>query len=117
MDFSLSQLSLVDVGSSAAVTPKVMAGLLTGDKTVSAPGGLSACAPHLTAVAIFRGTGIFVCLQPSSSHSLGSDQVASVFHATAIPVLNPLAYGLRIKVKSAFKTAVGKAKSSMGSVF
>lgn len=53
-------------------------------------------------------------LQPSSSHSLGSDQVASVFHATAIPVLNPLAYGLRIKVKSAFKTAVGKAKSSMG---
>lgn len=35
MDFSLSQLSLVDVGSSSAVTPKVMAGLLTGDKTVS----------------------------------------------------------------------------------
>ncbi|XDC83296.1 hypothetical protein R6Z07F_014469 [Ovis aries] len=116
MDFSLSQLSLVDVGSSAAVTPKVMAGLLTGDKTVSAPGGLSACAA-LTAVAVFRGTGIFVHLQPSSSHSLGSDQVASVFHARVIPVLNPLAYGLRIKVKSAFKTAVGKAKSSMGSVF
>ena len=35
MCFFLSQLSLVDFGYSSAVTPKVMAGLLTGDKTIS----------------------------------------------------------------------------------
>ncbi|XFF84661.1 hypothetical protein AB1E18_010880 [Capra hircus] len=231
MCFFLSQLSLVDFGYSSAVTPKVTAGLLTGDKTISyeacaaqffvafitaesflsaamaydrraavckalhcatavptracarvltgcrpcglltasvhtgdalrlsfcgasvanasfetlLPCGLaraqtatpvrglfslrlrssqgrqeafSTCAAHLPAVAVFYGTGIFAYLQPSSSHSLGSDRVASVFHATVIPMLNPLVHSLRSKeVKSAFKTAVGKAKSSMGSVF
>ena len=35
MCFFLSQLSLVDFGYSSAVTPKVTAGLLTGDKTIS----------------------------------------------------------------------------------
>ena len=35
MYFFLSQLSLVDFGYSSAVTPKVMAGFLTGDKTIS----------------------------------------------------------------------------------
>lgn len=70
----------------------------------------STCAAHLPAVAGFYGTGIFAYLQPSSSHSLGSDRVASVFHATVIPMLNPLVHSLRSKeVKSAFKTAVGKA--------
>ncbi|XP_068844767.1 olfactory receptor 5B12-like [Capricornis sumatraensis] len=78
----------------------------------------STCASHLTTVSIFYGTGIFMYLQPSSSHSLGTDKVASVFYAMVIPMLNPLVYCLRNKdVKSAFKTAVGKAKSSMGSVF
>ncbi|XP_040115362.1 olfactory receptor 5B12-like [Oryx dammah] len=78
----------------------------------------STCASHLTAVSIFYGTGIFMYSQPSSSHSLGTDKVASVFYAMVIPMLNPLVYSLRNKeVKSAFKTAVGKAKSSMGSVF
>ncbi|XP_068844789.1 olfactory receptor 5B12-like [Capricornis sumatraensis] len=74
----------------------------------------STCASHLTAVSIFYGTGIFMYLQPSSSHSLGTDKVASVFYAMVIPMLNPLVYSLRNKeVKSAFKTAVGKAKSSI----
>ncbi|XP_068964118.1 olfactory receptor 5B12-like isoform X2 [Petaurus breviceps papuanus] len=35
MYFFLSNLSLVDFGYSSAVTPKVMAGLLTGDKVIS----------------------------------------------------------------------------------
>ena len=75
----------------------------------------STCASHLTAVSIFYGTGIFMYLQPSSSHSMSADKMASVFCAMVIPMLNPLVYSLRNKeVKSAFKTAVGKAKSSIG---
>ncbi|XP_003801405.1 olfactory receptor 5B12 [Otolemur garnettii] len=78
----------------------------------------STCASHLTAVSIFYGTGIFMYLQPSSSHSMGTDKMASVFYAVVIPMLNPLVYSMRNKdVKSAFKNFVGKAKTSIGFIF
>ncbi|KAH0511777.1 Olfactory receptor 5B12 [Microtus ochrogaster] len=68
----------------------------------------STCASHLTAVSIFYGTIIFMYLQPSSSHTMGTDKVASVFYTMVIPMLNPLVYSLRNKeVKSAFRKAVG----------
>ncbi|XP_008830392.1 olfactory receptor 5B12-like [Nannospalax galili] len=75
----------------------------------------STCASHLTAVSIFYGSGIFMYLQPSSSHSMGTDKMASVFYTMVIPMLNPLVYSLRNKeVKGAFHKAMGKAKSSIG---
>ncbi|XP_045643010.1 olfactory receptor 5B2-like [Ursus americanus] len=49
MYFFLSNLSLVDVGYSTAVTPKVMAGLLIGDKVIS----YNACAAQLFFFAAF----------------------------------------------------------------
>ncbi|XP_051002881.1 olfactory receptor 5B12-like [Acomys russatus] len=74
----------------------------------------STCASHLTAVSIFYGTVIFMYLQPSSSHTMGTDKMASVFYTMVIPMLNPLVYSLRNKeVKGAFKKAVGNAKSSI----
>ena len=69
----------------------------------------STCASHLTAVSIFYGTIIFMYLQPSSSHAMGTDKMVSVFYTMVIPMLNPLVYSLRNKqVKSAFKRVVGK---------
>ncbi|KAM6160806.1 olfactory receptor 5B3-like [Erethizon dorsatum] len=65
---------------------------------------LSTCASHLTTVSIFYGTIIFMYLQPSSSHSMDTDKIASVFYTMVIPMLNPMVYSLRNKeVKSAFK--------------
>ncbi|XP_004051267.2 olfactory receptor 5B3 [Gorilla gorilla gorilla] len=76
---------------------------------------LSTCASHFIAVAIFYGTIIFMYLQPSSSHSMDTDKMASVFYTVVIPMLNPLIYNLRNKeVKSAFKKVVEKAKLSLG---
>ncbi|XP_075403711.1 olfactory receptor 5B2-like [Tenrec ecaudatus] len=76
---------------------------------------LSTCASHFTAVSIFYGTVIFMYLQPSSSHSMDTDKMASVFYTTVIPMLNPLVYSLRNKeVKNAFKKAVEKAKFPTG---
>ncbi|KAM6160799.1 olfactory receptor 5B3-like [Erethizon dorsatum] len=64
---------------------------------------LSTCASHFTAVSIFYGTTIFMYLQPSSSHSMDTDKIASVFYTMVIPMLNPMVYSLRNKeVKSAF---------------
>ncbi|MBZ3883298.1 Olfactory receptor 5B17 [Sciurus carolinensis] len=78
---------------------------------------LSTCASHLTAVSIFYGTVIIMYLQPSSSHSMDTDKIASVFYTIIIPMLNPVVYSLRNKeVKSTFKKLIQKAKSSLGSV-
>ncbi|XP_045872500.1 olfactory receptor 5B3-like [Meles meles] len=77
---------------------------------------LSTCASHLTTVSIFYGTVIFMYSQPTSSHSMDSDKIASVFYTMVIPMLNPLVYSLRNKeVKTAFKKVVEKAKFSLGS--
>ncbi|XP_034370629.1 olfactory receptor 5B3-like [Arvicanthis niloticus] len=71
---------------------------------------LSTCGSHLTAVSIFYGTIIFMYLKPSSSHSMDTDKIASVFYTIVIPMLNPLVYSLRNKdVKSAFSKIVLKS--------
>ncbi|XP_039716091.1 olfactory receptor 5B12-like [Pteropus medius] len=75
----------------------------------------STCTSHLTTVSIFYGTIIFMYLQPSSSHSMDTDKIASVFYTMIIPMLNPLVYSLRNKeVKSALMKVVRKVKSSLG---
>ncbi|XP_037377222.1 olfactory receptor 5B3-like [Talpa occidentalis] len=79
---------------------------------------LSTCASHFAAVSIFYGTVIFMYLQPSSSHSMDTDKMASVFYAIIIPMLNPMVYSLRNKeVKSAFMKLFVAVKSSLGSGF
>ncbi|KAM4850539.1 olfactory receptor 5B3-like [Urocitellus parryii] len=72
---------------------------------------ISTCASHFTAVSIFYGTIIFMYLQPSSSHSMDTDKIASVFYTMVIPMLNPVVYSLRNKeVKSAFMKILLEAK-------
>ncbi|XP_036620343.1 olfactory receptor 8K3-like [Trichosurus vulpecula] len=59
---------------------------------------------HLTGVVIFYGTLLFMYLQPQSSHSFDTDNMASVFYTLVIPMLNPLIYSLRNKeVKGALR--------------
>ncbi|XP_053515204.1 olfactory receptor-like protein OLF2 [Artibeus jamaicensis] len=69
----------------------------------------STCASHLTTVAMFYGTLLFMYFQPSSSHSMDTDKVASVFYTegVVIPMLNPLIHSLRNKdVKNTLKKEV-----------
>ncbi|XP_062433641.1 olfactory receptor 5J3-like [Rhea pennata] len=69
----------------------------------------STCASHLTAVSMLYGTTIFMYLRPSSSYSLNSDKVVSVFYTMVIPMLNPLIYSLRNKqVKDALRRTAGR---------
>nr|XP_004667648.1 olfactory receptor 5B2-like [Jaculus jaculus] len=75
----------------------------------------STCVSHFTALTIFYGTGIFMYLQPSSSHSMDKDQMASVFYTIVIPMLNPIVYSLRNKeVNNAFQKAIEKMKTLFG---
>ncbi|KAM6158258.1 olfactory receptor 8H1-like [Rhynchocyon petersi] len=69
----------------------------------------STCASHLLGVTIFYGTMVFTHLRPSESMSLAKNQVASVFYAIVIPMLNPFIYSLRNKdVKNALIRVVQK---------
>ncbi|XP_005065060.2 olfactory receptor 5W2-like [Mesocricetus auratus] len=76
-------------------------------KIQSAEGRLKAfstCTSHLTTVAIFQGTVLFMYFRPSSSYSLDQDKIASLFYTLVIPMLNPLIYSLRNKdVKEAMQ--------------
>nr|XP_014429440.1 olfactory receptor 8U9-like [Pelodiscus sinensis] len=67
----------------------------------------STCSSHLSTVVIFHGTLIFMSLRPSSSYSMDTDKIASVFYTMVIPMLNPLIYSLRNReVKDAVKKAM-----------
>ncbi|XP_045343145.1 olfactory receptor 5B12-like [Leopardus geoffroyi] len=71
----------------------------------------STCASHLTAVTLFYGAVMFMYLQPSSSHSMDNDQMASVFYTIIVPMLNPIVYSLRNKeVNNAFRKVTKKMK-------
>ncbi|XP_040600832.1 olfactory receptor 5W2-like [Mesocricetus auratus] len=76
-------------------------------KIHSAEGRLKAfstCTSHLTTVAIFQGTMLFMYFRPSSSYSLDQDKMTSLFYTLVIPLLNPLIYSLRNKdVKEALQ--------------
>ncbi|XP_076971131.1 olfactory receptor 5L1-like [Tamandua tetradactyla] len=85
--------------------------LITILKMHSAEGrckAFSTCASHLTAIVIFHGTILFIYSQPSSTYSLETDKVATVFYTVVIPMLNPFIYSLRNKdVKVALRKMVG----------
>ncbi|XP_003801401.1 olfactory receptor 9I1 [Otolemur garnettii] len=69
----------------------------------------STCASHLTAVALFFGTLIFMYLRSGSDKYLAEDKVVSVIYTVIIPMLNPLIYSLRNKdVKAAFRKVAGR---------
>ncbi|NWY62493.1 O1020 protein, partial [Chionis minor] len=55
----------------------------------------STCASHLAAVVIFYVSATFNYMQPSSSNSLESKKIASIFYTIIIPMLNPMIYSLR----------------------
>jgi olfactory receptor len=70
---------------------------------------VSTCASHLTTISIFYRTVIFMYLQLSSSHSMDTDKMSSVFCTMVISMLNPVVYSLRNKeVKSSFINIIFK---------
>nr|XP_027792452.1 olfactory receptor 5W2-like [Marmota flaviventris] len=82
-------------------------------KIRSAEGRLKAfstCTSHLTAVAVFQGTILFMYFRPSSSYSLDQDKMSSLFYTLVIPMLNPLIYSLCNKD---VKEALQKLKCKM----
>ncbi|NXV40048.1 O1052 protein, partial [Rissa tridactyla] len=55
----------------------------------------STCASHLATIIIFYVSAAFNYMQPSSSNSLESKKIASIFYTIIVPTLNPVIYSLR----------------------
>ncbi|XP_049718077.1 olfactory receptor 5W2-like [Elephas maximus indicus] len=69
----------------------------------------STCSSHLTAVAVFQGTLLFMYFWPSSAYSPDQDKITSLFYTLVIPMLNWLIYSLRNKdVKGALEKLKNK---------
>ena len=67
----------------------------------------STCASHLTSVATYQGTLLFIYSRPSYLYSPNTNKIISVFYTIIIPMLNPLIYSLRNKdVKDAAKNVL-----------
>ncbi|NXY76850.1 O1052 protein, partial [Glareola pratincola] len=67
----------------------------------------STCASHLAAVVIFYVSATFNYMQPSSSNSLESKKIASIFYTIIVPMLNPMIYSLRnMEVKRALTSFI-----------
>ncbi|XP_003423774.2 olfactory receptor 5W2-like [Loxodonta africana] len=101
----LSTLSGVLV-SYCYITPSVLKIRSAGGKFKA----FSTCTSHLTAVAMFQGTILFMCFRPSSACSLDQDKMTSLFYTLVIPMLNSLVYSLRNKD---VKEALEKLKNKM----
>uniref|UniRef100_A0A672V5Y5 Olfactory receptor n=1 Tax=Strigops habroptila TaxID=2489341 RepID=A0A672V5Y5_STRHB len=73
----------------------------------------STSATHLTTVALYYGSILFIYARPSSSYVLGRDKVVSVVYTVVIPMLNPFIYSLRNQeVKEALKTLLKRQTAS-----
>ncbi|XP_045647104.1 olfactory receptor 1L4-like [Ursus americanus] len=71
----------------------------------------STCGSHLTVVALFYGTIIFVYIRPSSTYSVTKDRVVTVIYTVITPMLNPFIYSLRNKdMKQALKKLIRRAE-------
>ncbi|XP_038621237.1 olfactory receptor 9I1-like [Tachyglossus aculeatus] len=75
----------------------------------------STCGSHITAVALFFGTLIFMYLKGNMGQALEVDKVVSVFYTVVIPMLNPMIYSLRNKeVKKALRKILHRNKFLQG---
>uniref|UniRef100_UPI00201FCF81 olfactory receptor 8K3-like n=1 Tax=Myodes glareolus TaxID=447135 RepID=UPI00201FCF81 len=82
----------------------ILAAILRMNSAEGERKAFSTCGFHLTVLAVFYGTLIFMYLQPTSIHSFDIDKVTSIFYSQVIPMLKPLIYSLRNKdVKNSLK--------------
>uniref|UniRef100_A0A8C5QD27 G-protein coupled receptors family 1 profile domain-containing protein n=1 Tax=Leptobrachium leishanense TaxID=445787 RepID=A0A8C5QD27_9ANUR len=71
----------------------------------------STCASHLSVVALFYGTIVFMFVRPTTSDLLSVNKFVSIIPSIVTPVLNPLIYSLRNQeVKHSAKKLLDKLK-------
>ncbi|XP_064144141.1 olfactory receptor 9G19-like [Loxodonta africana] len=82
----------------------IIAAILRIHSTQGRLKAFSTCSSHLISVTLYYGSILYIYSRPSSSYSLETDKMVSVFYTVVFPMLNPVIYSLRNKdVKEALK--------------
>nr|Q8NGR2.2 RecName: Full=Olfactory receptor 1L6; AltName: Full=Olfactory receptor 1L7; AltName: Full=Olfactory receptor OR9-30 [Homo sapiens]DAA04632.1 TPA_inf: olfactory receptor OR9-30 [Homo sapiens] len=105
-DTSSSQMVVMTETLAVIVTPflciifsylRIMVTVLRIPSAAGKWKAFSTCGSHLTAVALFYGSIIYVYFRPLSMYSVVRDRVATVMYTVVTPMLNPFIYSLRNK--------------------
>ncbi|XP_029387363.1 olfactory receptor 10A2-like isoform X2 [Mus pahari] len=100
MYFFLANLSLLEIGYTCSVIPKMLQSLVSEARDISREG----CATQMFFFTLFYGSGSITYLRPKSSHLPGMDKLLALFYTAVTSMLNPIIYSLRNKeVKAALK--------------
>ncbi|XP_069064129.1 olfactory receptor 6F1-like [Pleurodeles waltl] len=71
----------------------------------------STCTSHLTVLAVFYGTAIFMFVKPTGRNSLQINKAVSVFPSIVTPLLNPIIYTLRNKeIKNTLRKGIDSVR-------
>ncbi|KAM9207380.1 LOW QUALITY PROTEIN: olfactory receptor 1L6-like [Dugong dugon] len=120
-DTSSSQIVVMTETLAVIVTPflcilfSYMRIIITVLRIPSAAGkwkAFSTCSSHLSVVALFYGSVIYVYFRPLSMYSVVKDRVATVMFTVVTPMLNPFIYSLRNKD---MKRGLGKLRDKIHS--
>ncbi|XP_029387376.1 olfactory receptor 10A5-like isoform X1 [Mus pahari] len=107
MYFFLANLSLLEIGYTCSVIPKMLQSLVSEARGISREG----CATQMFFFTLFYGSGSINYLRPKSSHSPGIDKLLALFYTAVTSMLNPIIYSLRNKeVKGALRRILGLKK-------
>ncbi|XP_069057623.1 olfactory receptor 1G1-like [Pleurodeles waltl] len=86
---------------------KIISAIIKIKTTAGRKKAFSTCASHLTVVALYYGSLMFVYLRPASSYSVGQSKVISVLYLALSPMCNPIVYTLK---NQEFKNALKRRK-------
>ncbi|XP_029416311.1 olfactory receptor 10A3-like isoform X2 [Nannospalax galili] len=107
MYFFLANLSLLEIGYTCSVIPKILQSLVSEARGISWVG----CATQMFFFSLFYGSASVTYLRPKSSHSPGVDKLLALFYTAVTSLLNPIIYTLRNKeVKAALWRTLGRRK-------
>ncbi|XP_030105671.1 olfactory receptor 129 isoform X1 [Mus musculus] len=111
MYFFLANLSLLEIGYTCTVIPKMLQSLVSEARGISREGCATQMFFFTLFVTLFFGSGSINYLRPKSSHSPGMDKLLALFYTAVTSMLNPIIYSLRNKeVKAALRRTLGLKK-------
>ncbi|KAM6184980.1 olfactory receptor 10C1-like [Rhynchocyon petersi] len=103
MYFFLANLSLLEIGYTCSVIPKMLQSLVSEARGISREGCATQMFFFILFVTLFYGSASITYLRPKANHSPQIDKLLALFYTVVTSTFNPIIYSLRNKE---FKTAL-----------
>ncbi|KAM9666436.1 olfactory receptor 10C1-like [Trichechus inunguis] len=111
MYFFLANLSLLEIGYTCSVIPKMLQSLVSEARGISREGCATQMFFFILFVTLFYGSASVTYLRPKANHSPGVDKLLALLYTVVTSMLNPIICSLRNKhIKAALRRTLGKKK-------